>query len=254
MDASDWDRISKKYFDEIESPFNPDVKNPLKNYLKDIKSNYAIDLGCGIGNLVPLIRKKFSKITCIDFSPGMIAEAKKKHGKYSNVEFLVSDIKDLSDFHNLYDYAFAINSIIEPSIPNVKKSIIEINNVLKPGGKFIGVFPALESDILRALVTFEKKFKKTGCEEKSTNHTHSKISYESYDFLLGMYENDGKQKHYYQIQIEYLLNKAGFRNIKFSKVLYPWTRCMDDELKSHNGDLKLFDWCVRADKIQQIKS
>ncbi len=241
MDSKDWDKIAKNYFKEIESPFEDDVISPLKKDLKDISTHSAIDLGCGIGNLLPIIKDKFKEITCIDFSKEMINECQKRFPETNNTTFSVGDISNLKSYYNSYDYAFAINSIVQPSIELIDNILKEIYKTLKKNGTFIAVFPSLDSDVLRAAITFDKT--------KSIKETHQLIGSKDYDFLLGFYKNNGKQKHFFKEELLYRLKKANFKNIKFSKGLYPWGNCTDESLRTCKEENKLFDWYVNANKL-----
>jgi len=263
MRPKDWDKIADKYFDEIESPFEKGVKNPLLEEIKRItgfrsskvfkkpklsRGYKAIDLGCGIGNLVPFVNDRFSDIVCMDFSPEMISIAKKRFSSIKNAHFEVGDMKNMKKYHNGFDYAFAINSIVEPSIEGIKKAFSETRKVLRKEGIFYGIFPALESDILRAAITYDRQFESGQDEAESKHDTKIILGYDDYDFLLGFYENKGKQKHYFKIQLEYRMTQAGFKNIQFEKVEYPWKNCVDEDLRDHKGKFRLFDWFVKAQR------
>jgi len=248
MKSEDWDKITGNYFEEIESPFSKDVANPIKKEVERIKSKdnlSAIDLGCGIGNLIPLIKDKFSRIVCLDFSKEMIRKAKEKHD-HKNIEFFQADLKDISKFGK-FDYAFAINSVLEPSIETVDRIFNQIYSVLKKNGVFIGVFPALDSDILRGIITYEYEMNNLGNEMKSIKNVHEIMDTGDYDLLFGFYNNEGKQKHYFKTEIEYRLTKTGFSDLVFDKVKYPWSHCVDERLRDHKGN-RLFDWFVSARK------
>ncbi len=64
MDAEAWDRIADVYFEEISTPFQAEVKNPLLDYLDALPGREEMtvaDLGCGIGNLLPFLADRFRK-------------------------------------------------------------------------------------------------------------------------------------------------------------------------------------------------
>jgi len=251
MQSEDWDKIAEDYFSHIESPFSPGVKNPLLTHLKQIKGENlsAIDLGCGIGNLIPFIKGIFPKVVCVDFSAEMLAKAQEKFGSQKHVEFLQGDLNNLSKFQDQFTHAFAINSIVTPSIEAIKKQLSEVYGVLKKGGTAYFIFPALESDILYAAIAYDRTVKGPYTEESAMNHTEKKIDINSYNFLFGLYEEEGKQKHYFKIELEYRLEKAGFTNLQFDRVLYPWEKCTDASLRKCGERLHLFDWFVRAEKF-----
>jgi len=100
----------------------------------------------------------------------------------------------------------------------------------------------LDSDIYRAALTFDKEFKKTNNEKISAKNTKNTMSSENYDLMLGYFDNKGKQKHFFKAELEYRLSKAGFKNIEFKKVLYPWSMTEDSFPKEN----KLWDWFILA--------
>lgn len=249
MKPKDWDKISKSYFEELTSPFAKGVKNPLYSVIekiKNTKSKSVIDLGTGIGNLVPFLSKNFKDVTAIDFSENMLKTAK-KNCKEKNVRFKQLDMKDMKEFYGKFDVAVSINSILLPSVKDVNKIISEIFNILKDNGKFIGVFPSLNSVLYYAMLVYEQELKNG--EDLARKRTYRTIGKEDYDFLLGILDYEGKQKHYYDFEIEYRLKKAGFKNINIRKVFYPWELSDDDKYKElFKNESRLWDWFVTAEK------
>ena len=75
MKPTEWNKIAKDYYKEILSPLKNSKSNPLFKDLKKLKSKNKtiIDLGCGIGEIEPLLSKYFKQVTSIDFSKEMIS-------------------------------------------------------------------------------------------------------------------------------------------------------------------------------------
>jgi trans-aconitate methyltransferase len=79
MDAQTWDQLSTTYFEEISSPFEQEVVNPLLTFLDALPGRDDLtvaDLGCGIGNLLPFLAERFGKVVAVDFSSGMLRQAR----------------------------------------------------------------------------------------------------------------------------------------------------------------------------------
>ena len=55
-------------------------------------------------------------------------------------------------------------------------------------------------------------------------------------------KNNGKQKHYFKVELEYRLKKTGFKKLIFKKVYYPWSMATD----SFTGQERLWDWFIKA--------
>jgi len=250
MDAKAWDDIAGKYFDEIQSPFRDAVYNPLFEELDRIpESNrkHVADLGTGPGNLLPVLSKKFRKVTAIDFSIRMLKIAKAKVSR-KNIRFEKANLCNLAKFHNSFDVAVAVNSFLTPSLKQLSQKFQESSNILKKGGKFIGVFPSVTADLYRALLTFERELEKTNDEELAKRRARRLVMGNRYDLLFGILDNEGKQKYFYEFGIKYRLKKAGFKKIRFRKILYSWDVLDYPEPGTMPKDIKPWDWLVIAEK------
>ena len=242
MKSQDWDKISTKYYKEIDSPFSKGVTNPLFKEITRLPKNKVVaDLGCGTGPLLKHL-KKFKEVYAIDFSQGMLDIAKKTN----KAIFLKKDLTKLN-FKNKFDYAFSINSILLPSINQTNKIIKNIYTSLKKNGKLFLIIPAIEAELFRATLTFEREYKKCKDEKQAISYTKDLIGRRTYDFLTGFFNNKGKQKHFYKEEIEYKLKRAGFKKIQFKKVLYPWTN-HEDYSPFFKDTPKLWDWFILAIK------
>ena len=81
MDAQAWDRIAGAYFDEISTPFQAEVVNPLLDYLDGLPGREELtiaDLGCGIGNLLPFLAERFKTVVAVDFFNAHAARRSRK--------------------------------------------------------------------------------------------------------------------------------------------------------------------------------
>ena len=250
MDDKRWDKIATEYFDIVSSPFDERVDNPLFDHLKKIrgkKKMRIIDLGCGIGNLTPFLAKQFGHVTAIDFSEKMVEATGEKCKAMENVVVLKQDIRNMELFYGQFNVAVAVNSFVLPSIVDIKKMFKETMKILKPGGRFFGIFPSTNSDLYRAMLTFDMQYEETKQEDKAMEFTRQIMGDEDFDFMFSLYNCEGSQKHFYQFELEYRLKQVGFINIVIGKVSYPWEMCEDDELWNLK-DPPLFDWFVTADK------
>ncbi len=250
MKSKEWDKIADNYFEHVSSPFDKGVKNPLPGMVRRMKGcreMSVIDLGTGIGNLIPFLEKKFGSVTAIDFSRQMLFYARKKSNNEAT-RFLQKDLTNLRGLYNQFDVAFAINSIVMPSVKDVKKSIYETAKVLKKGGKLIAIFPSLESVLYKAMIIYEYELKQNKRRSTAMRKTYKKIEREKYNFVLGFMEEEGMQKHFYRFEIDYRLRKAGFKNIEFEKVKYPWSLWEEKYLLRFKNKPLMWDWVVTAEK------
>lgn len=96
------------------------------------KCEVVVDLGCGTGDLLPLLSRKARNVIGVDNSPGMLEEARKRHRLDENrVSLRVGDLLHLPLRDAEVDCAVMTMVLHHVSEPD--KVILEIAKVLKPG-------------------------------------------------------------------------------------------------------------------------
>lgn len=247
MDAQAWDQLADVYFEEISTPFQAEVKNPLLDYLNALPGREAMtvaDLGCGIGNLLPFLSDRFKRVVAVDFSSKMLRSAQ-LNCPQGNIEFCRQSLTDLSVFRGQFDLAVTVNSVLAPSLGTVDQILREIAASLKPAGLLAGIFPSMESVLYESILILDRERQQSRNEEEALRRTQRKVRRSRYDFIAGFYtEGENRQKFYYSFELRRRLQKAGFRGIQFGKVLYPWYE--EDGSEAFEGEPKLWDWFVRA--------
>jgi len=248
MQSKDWDKISKDYYANIISPIKNGKKpNPLLEYLNKLNNNNkALDLGCGIGPLEPLIADKFKVVTAIDFSQDMINKAKSLN-KNNNVTFEVADMTNLKEYND-YDYAFSINSILSPKIQNINLILKEIYITLKNKGKFIAVMPAMESYIYQGMLIMNRELNKGKTQHIAKKIAEKFLEPKEHDLITGKINYEGEQKTFYRFEIKHRLKKAGFTNIKIKKLRYKWVEWKNAGQNYFPKEDSPWDWYVECEK------
>jgi len=111
--------------------------------LLPLSGEKLLDIGCGSGDFIFMIRDKFRECYGIDVSEKRIIKANEKAKEYSNQEkfhFFECDVDEGLQFpDNFFDTITCI-SVLE-HVFNPPNLITEINRVLKPGGIFIVQVP-----------------------------------------------------------------------------------------------------------------
>lgn len=102
---------------------------------------HALEIGCGFGNGIHLIRKHFGagQVTAIDLDPDMV-HAAQQHWRDSSLRteqlaFTVADATALPFADGQFDIVF--NFAVFHHIPNWQAAIAEVARVLKPDGFFV---------------------------------------------------------------------------------------------------------------------
>ena len=248
MEGRDWDRISGDYYSEIISPLKNSVSNPLLDDLKEVSGDFSVlELGCGVGELIPFFSSNFREVVAIDFSPDMIELAKKK--EFPNVLCMVKDMTDLKEFREKFDVAVSVNSILAPDVVKIDKIIKEIFNCLKPGGRLFVIIPAIESYIYQSMLITESKIKEGIDVKDAVKEASDSFDGKKSDLLQGIlcFDKDS-QKAFYRFEITYRFEKAGFRNVVIERVLYPWKEWRDAGQEYFPRKMKPWDWYFTCEK------
>lgn len=248
MDSKQWDSLANQYHEEVISPFYGNVENPLFDELKKIKNKNkkkVAEFGCGLFYLGKELCSSFKKVHASDFSSEMVSLAKKRN-KFDNLVVKKEDITKLK-YKGEFDVIVTVNSMIMPSHKEINSAFSNLYCALKKDGDCFMVLPSMESVLYHGLLLLNDEIKN---KEESVAKVAAKKKFENnkYDFFLGHYK-DGKekQKFYYKHEVEFLLKKAGFRNIVVKKVLYPWGSDISDYEDFPSED-RLWDWFVKAKK------
>jgi SAM-dependent methyltransferase len=248
MNRREWDRTAKNYHEEIISPFQKGVKNPLFKKLRNVKykrKKVVADIGCGRGEILDLLAADFKKVYAIDFSPEMLRIAERRNIR-KNIEFVLEDMKNLDKFKETFDVVVSANSVLFPDIRSIKKALKSIHCTMKKGGTLFGIFPSMGSILYQGFLIMDDQLKMVKDEKKALAKTRRILERRKYNFVKGIYNDDGcKQKFYYNFELRSRLKNAGFRKIKFSKVLYPWKKGISD-YQIFKGRPEMWDWFVSA--------
>jgi SAM-dependent methyltransferase len=256
MNAKDWDFIADRYEQEITSPFQEGVINPIYDAIRAIPNKQGLtvaDLGCGLGPLLPFLSKSFKQVVAIDFSSQMLEKAKKRiHA--DNVSFHNCSLTDLSPFYNQFDVAVSVNSVLFPSSQVVNGIFCNIRKALKVDGIFAGIFPSMEAILYEATLVFDRQIEKIGDEEKALLSAKRILKRRNFDFVSGVYDDHGhRQKFYYEFELRHRLKKAGFKNLHVKKVLYPWGEDMGSSQEFIHQP-RVWDWFIEAHPRSDIAS
>jgi len=99
----------------------------------------VLDVACGTGHaalaIAPLLPR--GRVTAVDFSPGMLAQARRKAEtlKLANIEFLERDMQSLGFSANPFDIAVCAFGIF--FVTDMETQLGHIGSMIKPGGRIM---------------------------------------------------------------------------------------------------------------------
>ncbi len=96
---------------------------------------YILDLGCGAGHYAKLLRDAGFRLTLVDGSPGLAAEAQARTGLPVRVQ-LFQDFRDPPAYDGIWACASLLH-VPEMELPDI---LARVAASLKPGGFFYGSF------------------------------------------------------------------------------------------------------------------
>src|SRR5260370_2799455 len=117
-----WSKAATSYEKEFIDPYLPDIRNPLRKYLRklgDRSAKVVADLGCGIGPLLPFLAEHFRQVFAVDFAPGMLARAKVATKGHATVAFVCASLMELQ-LPEPVDVAVAVNRFVMPDAPHLE--------------------------------------------------------------------------------------------------------------------------------------
>jgi len=95
----------------------------------------ALEIGCGVGDVSRRLSDAFEHVDAIDFSPGMIAEAKRRTTSDAAIEYVCTDMFEwLATHPNAYD---CIVSIATLHHVDLDAALVAMSQALKPGGMLL---------------------------------------------------------------------------------------------------------------------
>lgn len=104
----------------------------LRSILAGIYPHHCLEIGCGTGKNTVWLQSIAARVTAVDFSEGMLAEAKRKVDQ-TNVGFVKADITQAWDFHQ-EPVGLIVFSLVLEHIEGLEPIFQRAAAVLLPGG------------------------------------------------------------------------------------------------------------------------
>lgn len=105
-------------------------------YLPDLKGGEILELGSGIGRYTSHFATNCDHLTSIDLVPQFVEKNRLTHSHFQNIDFLCSDVMNLSFEEHSFDFIFMNWLFMYLEDDEVSLLIIRIHSWLKPQGQF----------------------------------------------------------------------------------------------------------------------
>ena len=131
---SGYDRWAELYDHEL-NPLIALEEPRVREALGDVRGLAVLDLGCGTGRHALWLAAAGARVTAIDFSEGMLSEARRKPGA-SAVRFLVHDLHEPLPFEGAA-FDCIVSGLVLEHLSDLGAVFAEARRVLKPGGRAV---------------------------------------------------------------------------------------------------------------------
>ena len=113
----------------------------------------VLDLAAGTASSSASLARSGAQVVAADFSPGMLAEGRRRHGHLANLSFVEADAMNLPFADAEFDavtMSYGLRNVQDP-----KQALRELLRVTKPGGRLvINEFSTPPGKLFRALYRF----------------------------------------------------------------------------------------------------
>ncbi len=129
--AKGYDLYASSY-DENFMYLNSFEKTSVEKLLGDLKGKRVLDIGCGTGRIIQMLRERGAEIVAFDISEEMLGIVNRK---FPNIECVVGDSDELPFEDESFDLVLGLFWIVH--LGDLRASFDEVYRVLKKGGRFI---------------------------------------------------------------------------------------------------------------------
>lgn len=123
-----------------------DLINWFTKLIKYNRIEKILDIGCGIGNLIDVLRKYYlnAKIIGIDLSDESLETAKNRFRNFNNIEFKVGRISDIPIENESIDLVTCTEVLEHLNLEEFYNGFKEVSRILKKKGFFLATIPFYE--------------------------------------------------------------------------------------------------------------
>lgn len=107
----------------------------MRQAVGDIRDLAVLDLGCGTGRHTAWLAAAGARVTAVDFSPGMLAEARRKTAG-ADIHFLTHDLHEPLPFPS-GTFDLVVNGLVLEHLRDLPGFFAEAHRVLRSGGRAV---------------------------------------------------------------------------------------------------------------------
>ncbi len=128
-----YDRWAEVY-DHDGNPLQGLEEPVVRATVGEVNGQRVLDLGCGTGRHSLWLAERGAVVTAVDFSEGMLAEARRKPGADA-ITFIAHDLRTSLPFTTEFD--LVVSGLVLEHLRDLNHFFAEARRVLKPGGRAV---------------------------------------------------------------------------------------------------------------------
>ncbi len=148
MNRAYWEELSDTYDDQIFSVLRHDRARRLTQLIRDHSDGLktAADLGCGPGQITPLLAQRCGRVHACDLSEALLDHARLACADFDNVDFHRHDLTaEQRPAIPPVDLAVCVNVILSADLETRERLWERITGLVGSGGTLLLVLPSHES-------------------------------------------------------------------------------------------------------------
>ena len=122
-------------YDHDANPLPPLEEPPVREAVGEVRGTRVLDLGCGTGRHALWLAAAGADVKAVDFSDGMLAEARRKPGAVG-IRFVVHDLHHPLPFP-AGEYDLIVSGLVLEHLSDLGRFFGEARRVLRRGGRAV---------------------------------------------------------------------------------------------------------------------
>jgi len=253
MDVAYWDQLATTYSEEVLSSFHADRSGAIRRCLDDLGGprKTVLDLGCGVGNYLHALSKRFGRVVGVDQSEELLEVARRDHGHRSNVELRCVDAADGRAIRGARANVVVCANVLIMADAERRDAILRAaRDSMTRNGRLVLVVPSLES-ALWAHRRLAEWYEREGAEDPETEAEEDAVGPSKRacrELLRGLVRiDDVPTKHHLAEELVLTLRHRGLQVRRLERVHYPWDSEFG-EAPAWMRDPYPWDWLAVASK------
>lgn len=231
MNRTYWDNLAASYDEQIFSVLQADCEGLLTDRIARYGRPRAVaaDLGCGPGQITPLLAHHFGRVEACDLSPALLDHARQACAEFDHVGFHRFDLAGDDDAPFApADLVLCVNVILTAQLEARERLWDRVSGLVAPGGTLLLVLPSHES----ALYTNFRRLDwhvRAGASGEQAIRRSLPAGGDVTRLEHGVRGIEGVEtKHYLREEIMVQLRDRSLRVEEVTKLTYDWQTEFDD--------------------------